>query len=75
FAMGLGLAAAYFSEGSALTTAGLGAIGRRAVSFNNAEVLWTTIVSAALLGIAGLTVISIAERYLLKWHASQRSER
>ena len=73
FAMGLGLAAAYFSEGSALTTAGLGAIGRRAVSFNNAEVLWTTIVSAALLGIAGLTVISIAERYLLKWHASQRS--
>jgi len=73
FAMGLGLAAAYFAEGSALTTDGLGAIGRRAASFNDAEILWTTIVSSALLGIAGLTLISLLERYLLRWHASQRS--
>lgn len=72
FALGLGLAAAYFSEGSALTTDGLGAIGRRAASFNDAETLWTTIVSAALLGIAGLAFISALERSLLRWHASQR---
>jgi NitT/TauT family transport system permease protein len=72
FAIGLGLAAAYFAEGSALTTDGLGAIGRRAASFNDAEVLWTTIVCAALLGIAGLALISGLERVLLKWHVSQR---
>jgi NitT/TauT family transport system permease protein len=72
FALGLGLAAAYFSEGSALTTDGLGAIGRRAASFNDAERLWTTIVSAALLGIVGLALITALERSLLRWHASQR---
>lgn len=72
FAVGLGLAAAYFSEGSALTTEGLGAIGRRAASFNDAEVLWTTIVCSALLGIIGLTLVSILERVLLRWHVSQR---
>jgi NitT/TauT family transport system permease protein len=73
FAVGLGLAAAYFAEGSALTTDGLGAIGRRAASFNDAEVLWTTIVCSALLGIAGLMVVSGLERVLLRWHVSQRS--
>ena len=73
FAMGLGLAAAYFSEGSALTRDGLGAIGRTAAASNQAETLWATIASAALLGVAGLLVISLLERSLLKWHASQRS--
>lgn len=73
FAMGLGLAAAYFSEGSALTRDGLGAIGRTAAASNQAETLWATIASAALLGVAGLLVISVLERSLLKWHASQRS--
>jgi len=73
FAVGLGLAAAYFAEGSALTTDGLGAIGRRAASFNDAEILWTTIVCSALLGIAGLTFVSVLERLLLRWHVSQRS--
>lgn len=71
-ALGLGLAAAYFAEGSALTTDGLGAIGRRAASFNNAETLWTTIGSAAMLGIVGLAILSLLERSLLRWHASQR---
>lgn len=70
--IGLGLAAAYFAEGSALTTDGLGAIGRRATSFNNAETLWTTIGSAALLGIIGLALLSLLERSLLRWHVSQR---
>lgn len=72
FAVGLGLAAAYFSEGSALTSEGLGATGRRAAAANNAEVLWTTIVCSALVGVAGLVVVSILERLLLKWHVSQR---
>jgi NitT/TauT family transport system permease protein len=73
FALGLGLAAAYFSEGSALTRDGLGAIGRTAAASNQAETLWATITSAALLGIAGLLVVSVLERNLLKWHQSQRS--
>ena len=73
FAMGLGLAAAYFSEGSAFVTEGLGYIGQRAAAFNNAEALWATIVSSALLGIAGLVVITVLERLLLRWHSSQRS--
>lgn len=73
FAMGLGLAAAYFSEGSAFVTEGLGYIGQRAAAFNNAEALWATIVTSALLGIAGLTAITVLERVLLRWHASQRA--
>ncbi len=73
FAMGLGLAAAYFSEGSAFVTEGLGYIGQRAAAFNNAEALWATIVSSALLGVGGLVVITVLERLLLRWHSSQRS--
>jgi len=74
FAVALGLAAAYFAEGSALQTEGLGAIGRRAAldQTSGAEVLWTTIVCSALLGMIGLGVITLAERTLLKWHVSQR---
>jgi NitT/TauT family transport system permease protein len=72
FALGLGLAAAYFSEGSALTREGLGAIGRIAASNNQAETLWATITTAALLGIVGLVLITLAERSVLRWHASQR---
>lgn len=74
FAIGLGLAAAYFAEGSALSNDGLGAIGRRAAldQTTGAEVLWTTIVCAAMLGVASLALLSIAERLLLRWHVSQR---
>jgi NitT/TauT family transport system permease protein len=74
FAVGLALAAAYFAEGSALSNDGLGAIGRRAAldQTTGAEVLWTTILCSALLGIAALALISIAERLLLRWHVSQR---
>ena len=74
FAMALGLAAAYFAEGSALQTDGLGAIGRRAAldQTSGAEVLWTTIACAALLGMLGLALITAGERLLLRWHASQR---
>jgi NitT/TauT family transport system permease protein len=74
FAVGLALAAAYFSEGSALSNDGLGAIGRRAAldQTTGAEVLWTTIVCSAMLGIVALALISVAERLLLRWHVSQR---
>ena len=71
-AVGLGLAAAYFSEGAALSNSGLGAAGKRAAAFNNGDVLWATIVTTAALGLAGLAVISIAERTVLRWHVSQR---
>jgi hypothetical protein len=52
----------------------LGAIGRRAAldQTTGAEVLWTTIMCSAMLGIAGLALLSIAERILLHWHVSQR---
>ncbi|MGA9279029.1 ABC transporter permease [Ilumatobacter sp.] len=75
FAIALALAAAYFAEGSALEPRGLGVIGRRAAldQTTGAEVLWTTIFCTAALGIVGLMVVSIAERVLLRWHASQRA--
>jgi NitT/TauT family transport system permease protein len=72
FALGLGLAAAYFSEGSALTREGLGAVGRIAASNNQAETLWATITTAALLGITALVVVTLVERVVLRWHVSQR---
>jgi NitT/TauT family transport system permease protein len=74
FAVGLGLAAAYFSESRTLSLEGLGVIGNRAAldQTSGAEVLWTTIFCTAALGIAGLVVVSVVERLLLRWHASQR---
>ena len=74
FAVALALAAAYFSEGSALQLDGLGAIGRRAAldQTSGAEVLWTTIFCSALLGMVGLGVITLVERTLLRWHVSHR---
>ncbi|HWL41614.1 MAG TPA: ABC transporter permease subunit [Ilumatobacter sp.] len=72
FNVGLGLAAAYYSEGSAFTRAGLGAIGKRAANANQGAALWTTICCAALLGIAAQFLVLLAERWLLRWHASQR---
>ncbi|MEL6892826.1 MAG: ABC transporter permease subunit [Actinomycetota bacterium] len=74
FAIGLALAAAYFAETKALDPSGLGVIGQRAAlnQTSGAETLWTTIFCTAALGIAGLVVLSTAERLLLRWHASQR---
>lgn len=72
FNLGLGLGAAYFAEGAALSRDGLGEAGRRAVAFNEGSVLWTTILCTALLGIAGQVVVMVLERWLLHWHASQR---
>lgn len=74
FAVGMSLAATYFAESRSLRTTGLGAIGSRAElrPLTAAEVVWTTVFCTAALGIAGLVLISLAERFLLKWHASQR---
>lgn len=75
FNVGLGLAAAYFAEGAAFTTDGLGAIGKRAAAQNLGTILWTTILCAAFLGIASQVLVIAGERSLLRWHASQRRPR
>lgn len=72
FNVGLGLGAAYFAEGAALRLDGLGDTGRRAATFSDGAALWTTILCAALLGIAAQVVIAGLERWLLRWHQSQR---
>lgn len=72
FNAGLALAAAYFTEGGALVNRGLGAIGRRAASFNEGDPLWAAIFCTALLGIIALGAIGALERLLLRWHSSQR---
>ena len=74
FAIGMALAATYYSESRTLRTTGLGAIGSRAElrPLTAAEVVWTTVFCTAALGIIGLVAISLAERVVLKWHASQR---
>jgi NitT/TauT family transport system permease protein len=71
FNVGLALAAAYYGEGGNLRNEGLGSIGRRAAQQSQADVLWATIATTALLGIALLTVVTVVERTLLRWHASQ----
>jgi NitT/TauT family transport system permease protein len=73
FNIGLGLAAAYFAEGSSGTTSGLGNIGRRAINGSNGDILWTTILVTALLGILGQITVVALERWLIHWHASQRA--
>lgn len=72
FAVGLSIAAAYYTEGGALSNRGLGLIGRRAIAATQALPLWSTAFCSAFLGALGLTVIGILERLLLRWHASQR---
>jgi NitT/TauT family transport system permease protein len=72
YSLGLALAAAYYGEGGNLTTEGLGAAGRRAINVQNGPVLWATVIATVLLGVAGLAIISVIERALLRWHVSQR---
>lgn len=72
YSSALALAASYYGEGGNLTNAGLGAIGRRAANGQNGPVLWASVLATVLLGVAILTVISLIERFLLRWHVSQR---
>jgi NitT/TauT family transport system permease protein len=71
YASALALAAAYYGEGGNLTNEGLGAIGRRAANGQNGPVLWASVIATVLLGVVFLTLISLAERLLLRWHVSQ----
>ena len=71
--VGLGLAAAYFAEGATFTNEGLGAWGKRAAAQQLPAILWTTILCAALLGVAAQVLVIGLERWLLRWHASQRT--
>lgn len=74
FSVGLGLAAAYFSEGGSSSSDGsLGDIGKRAAANSTGyEILWGSIVCAAVLGVALLVGVTTLERRLLSWHESQR---
>ena len=75
FATGLGLAAAYFSEGGSVAAGvGLGEVGRRAANAASGQpILWASIVCAAALGVAFLLAVTVLERSVLRWHSSQRS--
>ena len=75
FATGLGLAAAYFSEGGSVAAdIGLGYVGKTAANgFDGQPILWTSIVCAATLGVAFLLTVMLVERRALSWHASQLS--
>lgn len=75
FTVGLGLAAAYFSEGgSSSTDGGLGDVGRR-ITLNSTggyQILWGSIVCSALLGVLFLVLVTSLERRVIGWHESQR---
>lgn len=76
FGTGLGLAAAYFSEGGSVAAGvGLGEIGRRGTQNQGGgyPIVWGSIVCAAVLGVLFLLALNLLERRLLRWHASQRS--
>ena len=38
----------------------------------NGPVLWATVACTVLLGVVGLTIITVIERSALRWHVSQR---
>lgn len=75
YAVGLALGAAYFGEGGNLRREGLGFSGRAAANASNASQLWATIATTAMLGIALLTVVTVVERVVLRWHPSQTPRR
>lgn len=72
FSVGLALAAAFYGEGGNLAGSGLGAAGRRAAGVQNGPILWATVAGTAMLGVAGLLIITAVERVALRWHVSQR---
>jgi NitT/TauT family transport system permease protein len=70
--VGLALIAAYLVEGGNLSNRGLGAIGRRAASLNDADNLWATVFTMVVLGSIALMLLALLQRYVLRWHVSQR---
>lgn len=75
FNWGLALAASYYVEGANFSAEGLGAIGRTAAAHNEADALWAAVFAMAILGMAGLLLLSLLERLGLRWHVSQRPSR
>jgi NitT/TauT family transport system permease protein len=71
-AVGLSLIVAFLAEQFALSTDGLGVWGKKGASFSDGDLVWGTVFCMALLGTLGLAVIGLLERWLLRWHASQR---
>ena len=74
FNVGLALAIAYYVEGANFSNEGIGAIGRAAAANNQADRLWASVFSIAVVGVLALLLLSVAERTLLHWHAAQRTE-
>jgi len=72
YSAALALAAAYYGEGGNLAAEGLGYLGKRAANAQNGAVLWATVIATVVLGVVFLTLIAAAERWLLRWHVSQR---
>jgi NitT/TauT family transport system permease protein len=73
YVFALALAASYYGEGGNLSNAGLGALGRAAANASNGPVLWATVLATVLLGVIGLAAVTLLERALVPWHASQRT--
>lgn len=73
YSIGLALIVAYLVEGSNFADEGLGAIGKRAAANNIGDALWATVFCMVVLGTLGLGLIALLERWLLHWHASQRT--
>lgn len=71
--VGLALIAVYLVEGVNFDTSGLGFLGKRAAAFNRADGLWATVFCMAAIGVVGLVVLTVLDRRLLRWHASQRT--
>jgi len=73
YVVALALAASYYGEGGNLSNDGLGALGRAAANASNGPVLWATVLATVLLGVIGLAAVTLLERLLVPWHASQRT--
>ncbi len=73
--VGLALIAAYLVEGGNFANEGLGAIGKRAAALNEGDALWAAIFSMALLGTITLVLLSLLQRFAMRWHVSQRPQR
>jgi NitT/TauT family transport system permease protein len=70
-AVGLALIGAVLTEFFAGVTSGLGYAVKKAQSFNLALQLWGSIFVLAFLGAAGIFLIGVLERVVLRWHSSQ----
>jgi NitT/TauT family transport system permease protein len=71
--VGLALIGAVLAEQFALVDRGLGQLIRRAFALSAFEQVWAAIFATALLGGILIGLLTLAERRLLHWHASERT--